>query len=161
MDGSTLVKVLHGEYQGNFNQGNFDDREEFEEISLKCDGLEKEIASLSKEIARMTYERANSGKPMHELSPRHARRKLLEFKENAEVALWFAESYGLAPTMLQLETLTSHRAVQVDLRTKPPPAIPIPDDPAPDEKNKLLQVNRTLTNTHICTSACTIIYRYM
>ena len=161
MDGSTLVKVLHGEYQGNFNQGNFDDREEFEEISLKCDGLEKEIASLYKETARMTYERANSGKPMHELSPRHARRKLLEFKENAEVALWFAESYGLAPTMLQLETLTSHRAVQVDLRTKPPPAIPIPDDPAPDEKNKLLQVNRTLTNTHICTSACTIIYRYM
>ena len=120
MDGSTLVKVLHGEYQGNFNQGNFDDREEFEEISLKCDGLEKEIASLYKEIARMTYEPA-----------RHARRKLLEFKENAEVALWFAESYGLAPTMLQLETLTSHRAVQVDLRTKPPPAIPIPDDPLP------------------------------
>ena len=65
MDGSTLVKVLHGEYQGNFNQGNFDDREEFEEIFLKCDGLEKEIASLYKEIARMTYERANSGKPMH------------------------------------------------------------------------------------------------
>ena len=63
MDGSTLVKVLHGEYQGNFNQGNFDDREE---ISLKCDGLEKEIASLYKEIARMTYERANSGKPMHD-----------------------------------------------------------------------------------------------
>eukprot|EP00731_Ephydatia_muelleri_P010822 Em0005g1408a len=26
------------------------------------------------------------------------------------------------------------------IRTKPPPAIPIPDDPAPDEKNKLLQV---------------------
>ena len=46
MDGSTLVKVLHGEYQGNFNQGNFDDREEFEEISLKCDGLEKDIAWL-------------------------------------------------------------------------------------------------------------------
>ena len=80
MDGSTLVKVLHGEYQGNFNQGNFDDREEFEEISLKCDGLEKEIASLYKEIARMTYERANSGKTMHELSPRHARRKLLELR---------------------------------------------------------------------------------
>ena len=100
---------------------------------------------------------------MHELSPRHARRKLLEFKENAEVALWFAESYGLAPTMLQLETLTSHCAVHAggSIRTKPPPAIPIPDDPAPDEKNKLLQVNRTLTNTHICTSACTIIYRYM
>ena len=46
MDGSTLVKVLHGEYQGNFNQGNFDDREEFEEIYLKCDGLEKDIAWL-------------------------------------------------------------------------------------------------------------------
>eukprot|EP00731_Ephydatia_muelleri_P005768 Em0003g16a len=95
---------------------------------------------------------------MHELSPRHARRKLLEFKENAEVALWFAESYGLAPTMLQLETLTSHRAVQVDLRTKPPPAIPIPDDPAPDEKNKLLQCKfLQYTRAYNCTSGMTVL----
>ena len=101
---------------------------------MKCDGLEKEIASLYKEIARMTYERANSGKPMHELSPRHARRKLLEFKENAEVALW-----------LRKVTTCSNNAAIGNIN-KPsrsaggstheaPPAIPIPDDPAPDEKN--------------------------
>ena len=64
---------------------------------LMCDGLEKEVASLYKEIARVAYQHTNRGKAMDELSPRQAKRKLLEFKENAQVALWFAGSYGLAP----------------------------------------------------------------
>ena len=59
----------------------------------------------------MTYERANSGKPMHELSPRHARRKLLEFKENAEawkvILIWVKESVNseLLPLFNELQTI--------------------------------------------------------
>ena len=75
------------------------------------------------------------------LRDRREENSLSRFKENADVALWFAESYGLVPTVLQLETSTCHRPVQIELHGEAPIIL---NTAAADEKlNKLLQVNRT------------------
>ena len=45
---------------------------------------------------------ANSGKEFSEITENNKSRKIKEFKSKAETALWFAESYGLVPPVLQI-----------------------------------------------------------
>ena len=61
LDSNTLVNVLQEDLVTIENIV-----EEFEEVTLKCDGLEKEIDLLKEEIARMACNRlqTNKGRPM-------------------------------------------------------------------------------------------------
>ena len=56
---------------------------------------------------------ANSGKQFSEITENNKSRKIKEFKSKAETALWFAESNGLVPQYLKLES-TDGQTVQVD-----------------------------------------------
>ena len=56
---------------------------------------------------------ANSGKQFSEITESNKSRKIKEFKSKAKTALWFAESYGLVPQYLKLES-TDGQTVQYD-----------------------------------------------
>lgn len=116
--------------------------EDFERVTLKCTGFEKELDELYEQVASLVLSgmscEPNRGKPMDELSPRQARRKIGEFRDKVEAVLWFAESYGLQPTVLHLETATSHQPVELSLTKEVPATCPsVPQE----EKEKLLQVH--------------------
>ena len=78
--------------------------EDYATVTLKCEGLEAEIDNLRETLIAQqhrqhTHNRVvlrNGGRPLDELSSRQARRKLQDFKANAESVLWFAESSSLA-----------------------------------------------------------------
>ena len=79
---------------------------------------DKEIDHLYDEIAHLALQGMpgllNKGKPIEEVSLWQAQRKLGEFKNKAKAVLWFVESYGLKPTVLELET-TAHNPVKLVL----------------------------------------------
>ena len=119
--------------------------EDFEHVTLQCTGMEKELDELHEQIGSLVLSekasRPNSGKPIDELSPRQARRKMSEFRDHVEAVLWFAESYGLNPTILQLKTTTSRQPVELSLYDEDPATPTSPSSSVlQDEKEKLLQV---------------------
>lgn len=58
----------------------------------------------------------NSGRTFSEISENNKSRKTKEFKSKTETALWFAESYGLVPQYLKLESADG-QTVKVDFKT--------------------------------------------
>ena len=73
-----------------------------------------EVVALKHQMAQILQERAkivNSGKRYEEVSKRQQHRKLSHFRNTAEAALWFAETFGLIPD--QLTTHTTHSGEQV------------------------------------------------
>ena len=87
-------------------------------------GFEKETDKLYEQVTSLLLSEMscepNREKPVDELSPRQARRKIGEFQDKVEAVLWFAESYGLEPTVLHLETATSHQPVELSLTNEVP-----------------------------------------
>ena len=76
---STVIDVLHGELVAVNDYAEM--LELLDRITLQCNGHEKEIAELHKQITSMaksmTSELRNHGQPINEVSARQARRKLL------------------------------------------------------------------------------------
>ena len=54
-----------------------------------------------------TSPEANTGKPISEVGPRQAIRQLNRVKTYAEKALWFADTFGLKPTNLELRKIAT------------------------------------------------------
>lgn len=81
---------------------------------------DKEIDFLLQEMAELIQEdvniiRINKGKKMTEVSPRQARRKLAQCKTHTQHALWFCESFGLIPEVLQLRREDSSSPISFQL----------------------------------------------
>ena len=76
-----------------------------EELSLSHDAVE----CMKEQMQKLMMERddmVHCGKRYEDMSKRHQRRKLADFRSAAEGALWFAESFGLIPESLQVHTYT-------------------------------------------------------
>ena len=103
LEGQTNIFVLSGEMVACDEHSTL--MEDYATVTLKCEGLEAEIDNLRKTLIAQQHSQhthntvvLNRGRPLDELSPRQARRKLQDFKANAESVLWFAESFGMIPT---------------------------------------------------------------
>ena len=76
------------------------------ELSFQRD----EIASMKTQLDQLLLERdsfVNVGKVVEHVSVRQQRRKLTQFRDSTEAALWFAESFGLIPKALTVRTVHS------------------------------------------------------
>ena len=86
----------------------------------------------------------NHGKLINEVSPRQARRKFAQLKTTAEKALWFAETFGLLPTSLNLKKMSTGSPVKISLRKDVPSEGHSSSGQAtlqsPSEREKVLQV---------------------
>lgn len=79
-----------------------------------------EIASLTDSVNSHCVFK-NVGKSFNELSSRSQKSVILQqFQSDCEKALWFAESYGLIPSMLKFRSTTDDKFFNVDLETKHP-----------------------------------------
>ena len=105
MQKSTTISVLSGEFV------TIDDHtqlvDELDNVTLLCNGYEKELDNLYTQIALTAIESntkslVNAGKPYDELSQRQKLRKAKEVRENAKEMLWWAESFGLTPIIKKL-----------------------------------------------------------
>ena len=152
--------------------------EDYATVTLKCEGLEAEIDNLRETLIAQQHRqhthntvvlKKNRGRPLDELSPRQARRKLQDFKANAESVLWFAESFGMIPTELHLKRVPTGIPVTIPLsssqstdtangpsssRSTNTASSPSTEN-GNDDRNSLLQVNympnpRKLCYIHTC-----------
>ena len=57
----------------------------------------------------------NVGKVVEHVSVRQQRRKLTQFCDSTEAALWFAESFGLIPEALTVRTVHSEDQITIPL----------------------------------------------
>ena len=93
--------------------------EEVDNLSHEVDCWMQELADANEDIQALREEVSqlycvsneescwpeyNTSKKVDEVSPRQKRRKLNQFKSFAEKALWFAESFGLTPQSLTLNS---------------------------------------------------------
>ena len=67
--------------------------EDLDNITLLCNGYEKELQIALAAAESTTKSLVNAGKPYDELSQRQKLRKLKEVRENAKEMLWWAESF--------------------------------------------------------------------
>lgn len=91
-------------------------RAELADTLVEMADRQEEISTLRQVMEKMALERAammNHGKTVEELSERHRRRKLSHFRNVAEAALWFAESFGLVPDKLTTHIATSGEQISV------------------------------------------------
>lgn len=82
-----------------------------EELSLTQDAVTNMKEQLQKERDDMVH----NGKKVEEMSKRHRRRKLTQFRSAAESALWFAKSFGLIPESMSIRTSGSGEVINVPL----------------------------------------------
>ena len=76
-----------------------------EELAISQDS----VVHMKEQMQKLMIERdemVHCGKKYEDMSKRHQRRKLADFRSAAEGALWFAESFGLIPESLQVYTHT-------------------------------------------------------
>ena len=75
-----------------------------EELAVSHDAVEH----MKEQMQKLMMERddmVHCGKNYEDMSKRHQRQKLADFRSAAEGALWFAESFGLIPESLQVQYL--------------------------------------------------------
>ena len=75
------------------------------DVKAELEGREAEVQSMKEEIQQFLEDRngqglANVGRPIDQVGERHQRRKLKQFRCNAQKALWFAESFGLSTVFI-------------------------------------------------------------
>ncbi|CAG2242280.1 unnamed protein product [Mytilus edulis] len=103
-----------------FDQRCFDLHEKLRSEIVEKNILVEKKQCLIKQLGIVTYENENllnyvkilhkrvatpnSGKEFTEISDNNKSRKIREFKSKAETALWFAESYGLVPQYIKLQS---------------------------------------------------------
>lgn len=110
---------------------------------IQCDQLEKRVASLYEEMAEAiagyeekmegvqdeihdmkqqlyTSPEANTGKPISEVGARQTRRQINKVKTYAEKALWFADTFGLKPTNLELRKVATGYPVKIAFNSSHP-----------------------------------------
>ncbi|KAL5503593.1 hypothetical protein EMCRGX_G010566 [Ephydatia muelleri] len=119
MQKSSTITVLSGEFVTINDHTQL--VEDLDNITLLCNGYEKELDDLYKQIALAAAESStkslvNAGKPYNELSQRQKLRKLKEVRENAKEMLWWAESFGLTPVVLQCQTCSTNSTLQLELQ---------------------------------------------
>ena len=72
-----------------------------EELAISHDSVEH----MKEQMQKLMMERddmVHCGKKYDDISKRHQRRKLVDFRSAAEGALWFTESFGLIPESVQV-----------------------------------------------------------
>ncbi len=94
-----------------------------EEMVQEIDQYNATIVKQQKDLASLTSPRENKGKQVDDISPRHARRKLSDFKTKAQQALFFAESFGLQLESLRVTTTTG-REVTIPFNQASPTTTP-------------------------------------
>ena len=119
MQKSSTITVLSGEFVTINDHTQL--VEDLDNITLLCNGYEKELDDLYKQIALAAAESStkslvNAGKPYNELSQRQKLRKLKEVRENAKEMLWWAVSFGLTPVVLQCQTCSTNSTLQLELQ---------------------------------------------
>ena len=75
-----------------------------EEMKSEHDDYEETISRQDQQMVDLQAPLQNKGKIIDEVSPRHARRKLSDFRTNAQKALWFTNTFGLEITELHGHT---------------------------------------------------------
>ena len=84
--------------------------DQLENLKIKNGQLFTYVKSMNKKIGT-----SNSGKPLADISEANKARKINEFKSKAETALWFAESYGLTPSYLKLQS-SNGKDIKIDFK---------------------------------------------
>ena len=75
-----------------------------------------EIVSMKTQLNQLLLERdsfVNTGKALEHVSVRQQQRKLTDFRDSAEAALRFAESFGLIPKVLRVRTVHSEDQITI------------------------------------------------
>lgn len=85
-----------------------------EEMVREKAHMAQEMTGMEERLAHFITPVENSGRTLEQLGPRQAKRKLGEFRNRAQVALFFAHSIGLNPHSLEVST-TSGKAMNVQL----------------------------------------------
>lgn len=85
-----------------------------EEMVREKAHMVQEMTGMEEILAHFITRLENSGRTLEQLGPRQAKRKLGEFRNRAQVALFFAHSIGLNPHSLEVST-TSGKAVLLPL----------------------------------------------
>lgn len=76
-----------------------------EELAISHDAVEHMKEQMQK-LMMEHDDMVHCGKKYEDMSKRHQRQKLADFRSAAEGALWFTESFGLIPESLQVQTHT-------------------------------------------------------
>ncbi len=108
----------------------------YDEMTRERIELELEVQGTQEKLAHFTTPLENQGKPIEQLGPRQAKRKLGEFKSRAQVALFFAESFGLQLRSLEVGT-TSGKVISVPFGAA---SSSFQEPCALDDKEKVLQI---------------------
>ena len=91
----------------------------FTELQTQLTQKEQLLKSLMDKMSSATSQQFfNTGRQVHEVSPRQMKRKLAQYTTFAEQALWFCRSFGLQPQFVQLCKQTGS-PVKLDLSHAP------------------------------------------
>ena len=103
------------------------------DITEEMEGKEAEVKALKDEIARLATadQLSNTGRPIEEVGERQRRRKLSQFRSNAEKVLWFSASFGLE--IISLTTRTSHSGEVITFSFGDSTTLTQPPSPPVDE----------------------------
>ena len=105
----------------------------------KMEGVEDELLDVKQQLH--TSPEANTGKPISEVGPRQARRQLNRVKTYAEKALWFADTFGLKPTNLELRKIATGSPVKIPFNSSHPSTS---QQSTSENENELVEVKQVL-----------------
>lgn len=134
LDGSVLLDVYYGEtLDATSLVEEVEEMDEMlsEDIAVWVEGLQgaqETISQLKEELkaARTSVQStsqqspANIGLPMHQVSSRQRRRKVLSLKESSHKALWFVETFGLSVESVSLRDSTTGDPLVLSYSSHPP-----------------------------------------
>ena len=93
-------------------------RDELTAATVELSFQQNEIQAMKSRLNQLLTERDsyfNSGKVVEHVGVRQQRRKLAHFRDSAETALWFAESFGLIPEALTVRMMSSNDQLTISL----------------------------------------------
>ena len=96
-----------------------------EELAASQESVEHMTSKLN-EVLLERREMVNTGKAYDDLSSRQKRRKLLQFQQAADAALWFGKSFGLVPAQLTVRSSVNDESLTIQLGGT---SSPLPDTP--------------------------------